>query len=175
MSTMPDSGHRGAIEPPDTPAQGFAALSGLFLVALGVLALIFAGVSFDTVGSLANQPEFLIWTVSGWTTVLWIVMGALGLVSMARHDAARTYSLFAAAVFAVVAVWGFVDGSDVAGIFVADTTNNITHAILAGLALLAGMMPSQARTPREPTTRADRAAGARRFESSEGLRVGHRQ
>jgi hypothetical protein len=175
MSTTHDSGHRRAIDPPDTPAQTFAALSGLFLVALGVLALIFAGVSFGTVDSLADQPEFLIWTVSGWTTILWIVMGALGLVSMARVDAARTYSLFAAAVFAVLAVWGFVDGSDVAGIFAADTTNNITHAILAGLALLVGFMPREAQTPREPTARTERGPRSRRFESSEGLRIGDRQ
>jgi hypothetical protein len=172
MSTLPDSGHRTVLESPDTPAQTFAALSGLFLVALGVLALIFGDVSFGTIGSLANQPEFLIWTVSGWTAVLWIAMGAFGLVSMVRLDTARTYSLVAAAVFAVLAVWGFVDGSDVAGIFAADTTNNVTHAILAGLALLVGMMPSETQTPREPTTRADRS---RRFESSEGLRMSGRQ
>jgi hypothetical protein len=175
MSTTSDSGHRRAVQTPNTAAQTFAALSGLFLVALGVLALIFGDVSFGTVDSLADQPEFLIWTVSGWTTVLWIVMGAFGLVSMARLDTARTYSLFAAAVFAALAVWGFVDGSDVAGIFVADTTNNVMHAILAGLALLVGMMPRQAQTPGEPATRAEHRTGSRRFESSEGLRIGDRQ
>lgn len=169
MSTMPDSGRRGVLERPDTPAQAFAAVAGLFLVTLGVLALIFSDVSFGTVESLADQPDFLIWTVSGWTTVLWIALGALGLVSMARLAAARSYALIAGTVFAVLAVWGFIDGSDVAGVFVADTTNNVMHAILAGLALLVGMLPRQAQTPLEPTTRAERPDGSGRFESPEGV------
>jgi hypothetical protein len=173
MSTMPDSGHRRAVKRPDTPAQTFAALSGLFLVVLGVLALIFGDASFGTIDSLAAQPEFLIWTVSGWTAVLWIVMGSLGLVSMMRLDAARTYSLIAATVFAALAAWGAVDGSDVAGLFVADTTNNVMHAILAGLALLVGVLPSQAQRPGEPTTRAESGSG--RFQSAGGVRVGDRQ
>jgi hypothetical protein len=175
MSTMPERHHRTAVERPDTPAQSFAALSGLFLVALGVLALIFGDVSFGTIDSLAAQPEFLIWTVSGWTAVLRIAMGGLGLVSMVRLDAARTFSLIAAAVFAALAVWGFVDGSSVAGLIAADTTNNVMHSILAGLALLVGVLPSQAQRPGEPTTRAERGAGSGRFQSVGGVRVGDRQ
>lgn len=172
MSTMhePAEGtgaRRGVLERPDTPAQMFAAVAGLFLTALGVLALIFADVGFGTIESLALQPDFLIWTVSGWTAILWIAMGVFGLLSMARLDAARSYSLLAAVVFAVVAVWGFIDGSDVAGIIAADTTNNVTHAILAGLGLVAGTLPGTAQRPQEPVTRTERTG---RFESGERAR-----
>jgi hypothetical protein len=170
MSTMhePNAG-RGLIERPDTPAQVFAAVTGLFLTALGVLALIFGEVSFGTVEAIADQPEFMAWTVSGWTTILWIAMGALGLLSMARLDTARSYSLLAGVVFAIVAVWGFIDGNDVAEIIAADTTNNVMHAILAGLGLVAGMLPAETQRPAEPVTREragrfDGGASERRIE-----------
>jgi hypothetical protein len=93
------------------------------------------------VDALAAQPAFLIWTVSGWTAVLWTAMGVLGLLSMARLDTARSYSLPAGVVFAALAVWGFIDGNDVAEILVAGTTTNVMHAILAGLGLVAGLLP----------------------------------
>ena len=168
MTTMhePDA-RRGVVERPDTPAQVFAAVTGLLLTALGVLALIFGDVSFDSVGALADQPEFLIWTVSGWTTIFWIAMGGLGLLSMARLDTARSYSLLAGVVVAGVAVWGFIDGNDVAEILTAGTTNNVMHAILAGLGLVAGMLPRDAQRPAEPVTRGERAG---RFDSGETVR-----
>jgi hypothetical protein len=167
MSSMHEPGARkGVIERPDTPAQVFAAVAGLFLTALGVLALIFADVGFGTVDPLAAQPEFLIWSVSGWTAILWIAMGVLGLISMSRLDAARSYSLLAGVVFAVVAVWGFLDGNAVAEVIAADTTNNVMHAILAGLGLVAGMLPRDAQRPREPATRGERTG---RVDSGESV------
>jgi hypothetical protein len=146
------------LERPDTPAQTYAAVAGIFLAALGILSLIFAGVDFGTVGTVAAQPEFLIWSVSGWTAIFWIAMGGLGLLSMARPDSARTYALGAGAVFAVVAIWGFIDGNDVAELLVADTTNNITHAVLAALGLLTGLMPRATQRPGEDDMREPRFA-----------------
>lgn len=168
MTTMhePDA-RRRRVEPPETPAQVFAGVAGTFLTALGILALIFADVSFGTVDVLVQQPEFLIWTVSGWTAILWIAMGVLGLLSMARLDTARSYSLLAGVVFAVLAVWGFIDGNDVAEIIAADTTNNVMHAILAGLGLVTGMLPRDAQRPGEPVTRGERTG---RFDSGESVR-----
>jgi len=175
MSTMHDadygSGARhGVLERLDSPAQVFAATSGLLLAALGVLALVLDDVGFGTVGLPADQPELLVWRVSGWTAVFWIAMGVLGLGSMVRLDTARTYALLAGVVFAVVAVWGFIDGNDVAGILVADATNNVMHAILAGIGLVAGMLPREAQKPQEPISRSDRPAGEGRFESGDRVR-----
>lgn len=138
---------RVMVERPDTPAQVFAGVAGLFLTALGGLALISADVAFGTVDTLAGQPEFLIWTVSGWTAILWLAMGVFGLASIARLDAARVYSLLAGVVFSVAAVWGVIDGNDVVGLLAADTTNNIAHAMLAGLGLMVGMLPSEVQRP----------------------------
>jgi hypothetical protein len=122
---------RGLFERPDSPARAFAVAAGLFLLALGVLALVFDDVSFDPVGR--RPPHLLIWGVSGWTTILWIAMGGLGLTLAG----ARSYPLLAAGVFGVAAVWGFIDGHAVAAVLVAGTANNVTHAALAGLGLLA--------------------------------------
>jgi hypothetical protein len=57
--------------------------------------------------------------------------------------------MFAAVVFGVFAVWGFIDGDNVMSIFAADTTNNITHAILAGLAMVVALMPRAVLRPHE--------------------------
>ncbi len=143
---MTPSNHqkRTLFERPDTPAQTYAALVGAFLFALGVLALVLKDVSFGTVGPVAGQPEFLIWSVSGWTTLFWIAMGAFGVLASVRLDTARSYALFAGVTFAVVALWGFIDGNDVVGLLTADTTNNVTHAVLGGLGLMVGSLPRSA-------------------------------
>jgi hypothetical protein len=148
------------LERPDTPAQTYAGVAGIFLAALGVLSLIFVSVDFDMVDSAAAQPEFLIWSVSGWTVVFWIAMGGLGLLAMPRLDSSRTYALLAGAIFAAVAVWGFVDGDDVAGLLVADTTNNVMHVVLAALGLIAGMLPRDTQRPAEDTERRFAREGA---------------
>jgi hypothetical protein len=149
---------RGLFERPDSPARAYGVAAGLFLLALGVLALVFDRVSFDPVGR--RPPRFLLWDVSGWTTMLWIAMGGLGLI----FAGTRGYPLLAAAVFGVAAVWGFIDGHAVAGLLVAGTANNVTRAALAALGLLvfAGRQPPRAPPENEgnrsawPSKRPDR-------------------
>ena len=153
---------RGLLERPDSPAQAYAVIAGLFLVALGVLSLIFESVSFGSIGAVSAQPDFLIWAVSGWTTIFWIVMGGLGLVAAGRLDSARTYALFAGIVFAVACVWGFIDGNNVVSLIAADTTDNITHGVLAALGLLAGLLPRAAQRPREERFTRDAGTVSRR-------------
>lgn len=154
---------RKSPQQPDSAAQVYSIVAGLFLLAVGILGLIFASVGFGSAGSAADQPEFLIWNVSGWTTILWIAMGALGLASAVWLPGARTYAIFAGVVFAVLAVWGFIDGNNVASIFAAGTTDNITHAILGGAGLIAGLLPSDKQRPVEPAgTDHDRSGRFRR-------------
>jgi hypothetical protein len=125
----------------DTPAQTYAALAGLFLLVLGVLALIFTSVEFETAGAAADGPEFLVWSVNGWTAVLWIVLGSLGLLTVLRLPSARAFALGAGLLFALVALWGSLDGESVAGVLPATTANNATYAVLAVLGLLFGLLP----------------------------------
>ena len=124
------------------PAQWFALLAGVFLAALGVLTLVLNNLSW---GSTTNPSEFLLWKASGWNTILWMAMGVIGIFASTSLDAARTYGLVAGAVFAVLAVWGFIDaGFDTMGIFAIGTTGNITHAVIAGLGLITALMPESA-------------------------------
>ncbi|MDQ3849195.1 MAG: DUF4383 domain-containing protein [Actinomycetota bacterium] len=130
------------MEVPRTPAQWFALLAGAFLVALGVLTLVLNGLAF---GETSNPADFLIWKASGWNTILWMAMGAIGVVASTRVDAARSYGLIAALVFGVLAVWGFIDsGYDTMGIFAIGTTGNITHAVIAGLGAFVALAPESA-------------------------------
>jgi hypothetical protein len=125
-----------------TPAQWFALIAGIFLVALGVLSLIFGATSFAGAGS-ADTDTFLIWQTTGWNAVAWIATGAIGIFVAARYEAARTYALAVGVLYAAAAVWGFIDGSSVAGLFSVDTTDNITHAIVGGLGLVLGLAPDR--------------------------------
>lgn len=132
------------MEAPKTPAQWYAALGGAFLTALGVLSLTIIGLEFGTVRNLTGDQDFLIWDVSGWSTLMWIGAGALGLLATSRVDAARTYGLLAGIWFTAIAVWGFIDGNDVFSLIIAGTTNNITHAVLGVLGVVAAL-PSERR------------------------------
>src|SRR4051812_35769648 len=102
------------------------------MLVVGVLALVTHGLSF---GSVSNAPgqDFVIWRMNGWDTIAYIVLGGVGLLAAARVDASRTFALAAGVVLLAAAVWGFIDGDSVAGIFSVDTTDNITNAALAGL------------------------------------------
>jgi hypothetical protein len=130
-------------ERPDTPAQAYAGAAGLFLVALGVLSLVFTSVGFDDVGAIADQPDFLIWAVSGWTVVFWIAVGAIGLLAVPSLVTARAFALVAGLLFAVLAIWGFMDGNDISGWLVADSAANFTYAVLSILGLFAAMIPGE--------------------------------
>ena len=128
------------MEAPRTPAQWYATVVGAVLAAAGVIALITGSTDFGTVSGGAGQ-NFIIWNVSGWETILYMGVGALGLLSAGRVDAARSFALVSGAIFAAMAVWGFIDGDDVASIFAVDTTDNITYAILGALGLVVGLAP----------------------------------
>jgi len=70
-----------------------------------------------------------------------MVVGVVGIVAAGRVEAARTFALTAGLLFAAMAIWGFIDGDDVAGIFAIDTTDNISYAVLAAVGLVLGLTP----------------------------------
>lgn len=123
-----------------TPAQWFGLIVGALMVAAGVLALIAGSTNFGSVSGGAGE-NFVIWRVSGWETVLYVVFGLLGILSAARAASARSFALTLGLLFAVIAVWGFADGESVASVFAVDTTDNITYAVLGAAGLLIGLMP----------------------------------
>jgi uncharacterized membrane protein YuzA (DUF378 family) len=132
-----------------TPKQRYVAVTGVFLLVLGLssrdLAL--------PIDAPMGEPlffEFLLWEVNSWTIGLWIALGAAAFpvifLDMVRfpafpflNAAGRTYALVCGVVFTVLAVWGFIDGQSVANIFSASTANNITHAIIGIAGLVVGV------------------------------------
>lgn len=164
---------RGAIERLDTAAQWYGMLAGLFLLALGILAVVIEEPSYGTIGPLADQPDLLIWTVSGWTAVLWTAAGAIGVIASNRLDTARAYAVIVGGILAALAVWGFVDGNDVLGVFAAGTGTNVTHAVLGALGLAVGAAPRRVQRPHEQDEAASTGIPAPlRFESPGERRIG---
>lgn len=123
-----------------TPAQQFAVIAGLGLLALGVLTLVIGRATFGTIDQAGGQ-EFLIWKANGWDAVVWIAFGTLGLTMGSDRAAARVYALVSGVFFVTVAAWGFIDGNDAFGLMALDTTDNIFHAAIGGVALILGSLP----------------------------------
>lgn len=144
MTELPSSKGGCGAQAPRTAAQMYALVAGAVLITLGILSLIFATVDFGTVGVAKERDQFLIWEASGWSAILWILMGGFGLFLAARVDAARSYALVAGVVFAALAIWGFIHGDNVGEILAAGTTDNITHAILGGVGLAVAALPQDA-------------------------------
>jgi len=65
--------------------------------------------------------------------------GAALLAAAAVPRSARIAALLFGAVYGVVAVWGFIDGNTVFALLPVNTADNVLHAALAGLGLLAGV------------------------------------
>ena len=123
-----------------TPAQWFALVVGAILAVGGLIALVTGSTDFGTVSGGAGR-NFIIWDVSGWETILYMVVGVLGMLAARRVDHAREFALAGGVLFAAMAIWGFIDGDDVAGIFAIDTTDNITYAVLGVVGLVLGLTP----------------------------------
>lgn len=139
------------MEPRSTPAQSFALLGGAFLLALGVLSLVLNDVTLERVPTPA---DFLIWKVSGWNVVLWMTLGANGVVASTGFERARTYGVISGLILGAIAVWGFADrGYDTLDIFTFGTASNVMHAMFAAFALGVGLVmpePVQRRLGRTP-------------------------
>ena len=122
-----------------TVAQSFALLIGAGLIALGVLGFVFGGTAFDT-GDNVKGDDFLIFEVNGWHNVVHIVTGAFLVVVSIRAAAAAIGALIFGVVYAAVAVWGFADGNDVAGLVATDTADNWLHVGLGAAGVLVGLV-----------------------------------
>jgi hypothetical protein len=136
------------MQAPRTTAQVYSLLVGGILLAFGVIALAVGHTDFGT-GDSVGGDQFILWMANGWDTIVWIAFGALGVIAATRAETAWTYALLSGAFFAVVAAWGFISGSDVFGLMAVDTTDNISHAVVAALGLGAAMAPDSVRRGRE--------------------------
>jgi hypothetical protein len=117
-----------------SPAQVFALVIGLALVAAGIAGF-FYNASFDTGDDLPRDAVIGVLDVNGWHNVLHIATGVIGLVLAGSYDGARLFAISAGAVYLVVAVAGFLagDAGEIAGLIPVNTEDNVLH-LLIGIA-----------------------------------------
>jgi hypothetical protein len=116
----------------------FCGLVGVGLIAVGGLG--FAG-NADFAGA-DHRGAFLGLDVNGWHNLIHIATGLLLLAgaSSARH--ARAVCVLFAGLYALIAILGWVDGSDVFGFVPIDRADNVLHSALAVIALIAAAAPA---------------------------------
>ena len=121
-----------------TLAQTFCLVFGITLLAVGVLGFIFASTNFN-VGDSIQGDEFIVFEVNGWHNIVHIASGALLLLAAPKGPLAATMATAFGLVYALVTVWGFVDGNTVLQLIPVNTPDNILHLAITAAALLAGL------------------------------------
>ena len=120
-----------------SPAQWFCLLGGAILVLRGAL-----GVAFN--------PEFES-PGEGWHQLIHFSSGVLLLAASARPRTALALALGFGVFYALVALVGFIDGGDVAGVIPIQNGDNVLHTVLTTASLGAAAVsarrgPSPVRT-----------------------------
>ena len=120
-----------------TPAQLYALLFGATLLLAGLLGFI-ADSSFDF-GDGIQGDDLVIFEVNGTHNLVHIASGVLGLMLMGSAAGARAYALGFGAVYLLVTIIGFVDGSDVLGLIPVDAADNFLHLAISLTGIAAGL------------------------------------
>jgi hypothetical protein len=136
-----------------TPARLYATLVGGTLLVVGIIGFFYSA-SFGDPGTVDSVLG--IFAVNGWHNVVHILTGALGL--LVAGYAAREYALGLGIVYTIVAIWGFIIGSNesILSIVPVNTEDNFLHLVLGilGLAAYAATPVDEAGRERRPATRA---------------------
>jgi uncharacterized protein DUF4383 len=116
-----------------SPAQIYALLFGVVLVAVGIIGFFYSS-DFGSPGDV--DPVLGILDVNGWHNIVHIATGALGLLAFAGgYSYARQYALGLGAVYIAIAIYGFIigDGESLLGFIPVNTEDNFLH-LLIGIA-----------------------------------------
>jgi stage V sporulation protein SpoVS len=136
---------------PRSPAQLYALVFGLTLVAAGILGFFYSS-AFGEPGEVEAVLGIL--DVNGWHNVVHIATGLIGLAVYASYGNARLYAIGLGAVYVAIAIAGFIagDGSNLLSIIPVNTEDNVLH-LLIGVAGLGAGLATPAVQP--PTTMAE--------------------
>ena len=137
-----------------TPAQWFCLIVGAVLVLAGILGFI-TDSSFDT-GNALNGDKLLGLEVNGWHNIVHIASGAFLLAMMGKRSTAKTGALAFGAIYVVVTIIGFADGSDIFGLLPINGADNVLHLVLA----IAGIGAALASTADDRAVSRTAGAGA---------------
>jgi len=139
MATADSARGRG---PSDrTPAQLYSLIFGVTLLLAGILGFI-ADATFGDLGSDVSGDELVVFEVNGWHNVVHLASGALGLAMAGKPSSARLFALGFGAVYLVVTIIGFIDGSDIFGLLPINTADNVLHLVIALAGIAAGLASS---------------------------------
>ena len=121
-----------------SPAQVYALVIGLALVAAGILGFLYSA-SFSAGDGTERDAVLGILDVNGWHNVVHIATGALGLLVASSYDASRAYALGFGAVYLLVALLGFLagDGEEIFDLIPVNPEDNVLHLLIAIAGLLA--------------------------------------
>jgi hypothetical protein len=119
---------------PANPARLYASAVGALLVVLGIVGF-FYGSSFGSPGTLDHTLGAL--RTNGWVNLLWVVVGALGLLLAGSFS--RAYTLAAGLLFTTLGIWGLAlsSGAAILGVLPATGADEALHLTLGLLGLLA--------------------------------------
>jgi hypothetical protein len=131
-----------------TLAQWYCLLVGGLLTLIGILGFI-ADRSFETGGDVSGG-SFLGFEVNGWHNLVHLGSGIVLLAAANTRPTAKTVAIGFGFVYAIVALWGIIDGSTVLGVIPVNAADNVLHVILAALGIATGML--------SPTTKREQLA-----------------
>jgi hypothetical protein len=122
-----------------TWAQCFALIAGLALTAGGIVGLT-ENDTFNS-GSGINGDEFLnMFEVNGWTNLVHLVAGGLGLLVAAFPKPAKLFAEVVGVLYLAIGIWGVVDGGEVAGLMAVNAADNVLHLGIGFFGLKAGLV-----------------------------------
>src|SRR3954454_4515035 len=112
-----------------SPAQIYALLFGITLVAAGIVGFFYSA-DFGDPGKVDSVLGIL--DVNGWHNVVHIATGLIGLAVAGSYGNARAYAIGLGAVYVAIAVWGFIagDGTNLLGIVPVNTEDNFLHLLI---------------------------------------------
>jgi hypothetical protein len=125
-----------------SPARLYASLAGAALVAFGIVGFFYSA-SFGSPGEV--EDALGIFAVNGWSNVLHVLSGALGLF-LAGY-ASRGYSLWLGAAYVGLALWGFAlgGGAAILGVVPVNGGIDLFHLVLGALGVAAALATPRAR------------------------------
>jgi hypothetical protein len=150
-------------------AKGPVAVSGVALLALGLLGLIFGGNGFtsDPVSGTVQGTKWLGLEANGWSNLLFAGAGALLLFGSPLHWGAKTLSLIVGLALGAASVIALVDGDDVFGIFAANGLTKLIWGVAAAVLLVLALLPRVGNKQRDDAPQQPRD-DTRRFEREPG-------
>lgn len=121
-----------------SPAQNFALVIGAALTAAGIVGFFYSG-SFGDPGKVDDVLGVL--DVNGWHNVVHLLSGLAGLALFRSYRGARAYAIGLGAIYAVVAIWGFVigGGESILGFLPVNSEDNVLHLLIALAGVFAGL------------------------------------